>query len=128
MIQNVLKEFEDDMVKHHSEQQQPIYQQTAPPVQQPYQMPCNQYAQPVQQTVPAQQHYGTPRKLIDMNILKKTAIITIIAFLLQNYNIMSMLLSKLPDSATKHISGKEIFINIIIIFVIFYSLMYFDIL
>jgi len=136
MIQNVLKEFEDEMVKQNNEQQQYQFAQKMPeqPVyhapQQPHHQPQYQAAPQAypQQMLPPNGQFAQPKKLLDMNILKKTAIITIIVFLLQNYNIMKIIMSKLPETATKHITGKEMFINLVIIFVAFYALMYYELL
>jgi hypothetical protein len=130
MIQNVLKEFEDEMVQqqqvhiptHHQPLQTTPTQNNQP---QPYQY---QFQQPSQLGAYANQYQQGPKKLINMDLVKKTVIIATIVFLLQNYNIISLLLSRLPEVATKHISGKEFLINFAMIFLIFYSLMYFDLL
>lgn len=119
LIQNVLKEFEDDM-KQPKEVQQQSYQQ---PV---HIMPQQQY-----QTQPHYQPQYQPtehKKLIDINLVKKTVIIAIIVFLLQNYNIVNVLMQKFPETVTKHISGKEFILNFLLICGIFYTLMFYGIL
>jgi len=131
LIQNVLKEFEDDMKQNdiqYKPQQPPIppqYQAASVPHPQ-YQAqhpPLPQYNQP-----PQPNQYKMPKKLLDMKTLKNAAIIAIIVFLLQNYNIANILMQKLPETVTKHIAGKEFMLNFILIFGIFYGLMYFDLL
>ena len=129
LIQNVLKEFED-------EAQQQI-QETLP--QQNYQEPQQRqiiYEQPqqIQQPQQLQQsqelNYNNKiqKNLIDIDFIKKAAIITIIVFLLQYNNIISIILSKLPESINSYISGKEFILSILLMFIIFYSLMYFNLL
>lgn len=131
IIQNVLQEFENEManskkmeqpsmmqnqqyVQQQQQQQYPVYHQ---------QMMQNTY-QPMNQLNQHKQH----KKLLDSNILQKTFIITIIVFFLLNYNVMHLIISKMPDAATSYISGREFIFNFVIIFGIFYSLTYFDIL
>lgn len=137
MIQNVLKEFEDEMAaKQQSpgpEQQQYTVNMHPPSQQQQaYQQQPSYPSQPPYQSQGFNQSYNqfnqNPKKLINMDLVKKTAVIAIIVFLLQNYNIISILLSRLPEVATKHITGKEFLINFALIFIIFYALMYLDVL
>jgi hypothetical protein len=66
------------------------------------------------------------KKLINYEIAKRAAIISIIAFFIYNQNILGMLISKLPDSVTAHINGKEFLLYILLSFLILYGLLYFD--
>ena len=66
------------------------------------------------------------KKLINYEIAKRAAIISIIAFLIYNQNIIGMFISKLPESVTTHINGKEFLIYILLSFMILYGLLYFD--
>ena len=128
LIQNVLKEFEDDMnqQKEASPQQIPLQYQPLPVQQMPPTSPHPVYAQPQQYQPQPGPWTKSTRKLIDMKIAKNTAIIAIIVFLLQNYNIIQMLVQRLPETVTRHIVGKEFILNFALIFAIFYALMYFD--
>lgn len=127
LIQNVLKEFEDDVRQQRDAQyQQPLepqqYQQSAP-----QQFQQQHYQQPVLPQYPNTNQYPKmPKKLLDVKVLKSTAIIAIIVFLLQNYNIINILAQKLPEIITRHITGKEMMLNFLLIFGIFYALMYFE--
>lgn len=132
LIQNVLKEFEDEILVSRqkttndhqpmsTDYQQNFQQPVHIPQQQPIYLPTHQ--------VQYQQQYVAPKKkLIDIAKLKSAFIISVIVFILQNYNIVQMILSKLPETITKHTSGKEFMINFAMIFAIFYALMFFDLL
>ena len=117
LIQNVLKEFENDMRQQKETPEIPQYQ---PPPQQQYQ--AQQYQPQPQYT----NQYRQQKKLVDMKLVKNAVIISIIVFLLQNFNIINMLLQKLPESVTKHIIGKEFMLNFALVFGVFYALMYFE--
>lgn len=125
MIQNVLKEFEDEMAQ---QQQQQLPQQQYQSPQQQQQLPQQQYqSQQQQQYQPYQYQTNQPKKLINMDLVKKAFIITIVVSLFQNYNMINILMSRLPEVATKHISGKEVFLNFAFVFIAIYSLMYYQI-
>ncbi len=126
IIQNVLQEFENEMANSKK-------------IEQPYMMQNQQYVQQQQYPVyqqhmmqntyqPTNHQFKQHKKLLDSNILQKTFIITIIVFFLLNYNVMHLIISKMPDVATSYISGREFIFNFVIIFGIFYSLTYFDVL
>jgi hypothetical protein len=128
LIQNVLKEFEDEMALS-KQQMQPQIQQVQQ--QQPQQMQYNTneqqlpYQQQFQQYAQHQQGKNK-KKLINIDDIQKTAIIAIIVFLLQNYNIVNIIISKLPETISSYTNGKEFIINFVLIFCIFYALLYFD--
>ena len=136
MIQNVLKEFEDDMRadEAYSQQQAQSAPQYALPQQaqlpqqyQQQQTQSSQYPQyPQHPQYPHQYALNTSRKLFDIDTAKKTLIITIIVVLLQHNNILNILTSRLPESLNTYISGRELLINFLIIFLIFYALVYLD--
>jgi hypothetical protein len=143
LIQNVLKEFEDDAYQSQpQEPQQPQQHQQPQQYQQPQQpQQYQQYQQPEQYQQHFQENkdikYETQKDLlynksnkniIDIDIVKKTAIIVIIVFLLQFNNIINTILSKLPETFQTFTAGKELIINLICLFIIFYLLFYFDLL
>jgi hypothetical protein len=124
LIQGVLKEFED--------QQQPQY--TIMQSQEQYQQPIQQVIQqsiqePIQQFQP-QQHtqnelnYNESKKIIDIEIIKKSAIITVIIYLLQYTNILKIITTRLPETFKSYVSGKELFINVFIMFCVIYGIFY----
>lgn len=126
LIQNVLKEFEDDIRQQKEPQYQEPVQFQQPQYQQPTQIPQQQYQQIQPQQMQPYQHPKTHKKLIDKKVLKSTVIITIIVFILQSYNFINILIPKLPEIVSKHISGKEFLLNFLLIFAIFYALTYFE--
>jgi hypothetical protein len=119
MIQNVLREFEDEMVSN--KQAELPQQQLQEPLQNLKPMVPQYAPQPYQQ-------YDTkpPKKLFDMDVAKKTLIIAIIVFLLQQNNVLSILTTRLPESLNTYISGRELLINFLIIFSIFYAIIYLE--
>jgi hypothetical protein len=132
MIQNVLKEFENEVASNSPPEK--IYQiQAHPPPQMPEQQ--IQYVQPPQQQnvqPPIQDsikyNNSTTKKIIDIEIAKRAAIITAFAYFIFSSNILQYVMRRLPESVLTHIIGKECIVNTLIIFVIFYSLMYYEIL
>lgn len=137
MVQSVLKEFEQDMYSQQPENipqiQQEQVQYVQQPVQQPMQQPVQQpIQQPMQQFAPTSDHLKyslTKRKrIIDMDIAKKAAIITLVSFLIYYSNISSYAINKLPDNVKHYTSGRELLINMIIVFLIFYTIIYFELL
>lgn len=150
LIQGVLKEFEDSVAANISPSQQSPELPQSPQSQSPphipqYQMPQPQHSQsveyaqqpvfPPQPIMPEQVNMnnhldfnskGSDKKIFDLETLKRATIVTIILVLFQNNNILNIGLSRLPSSVTNHITGREIIMNSFIVFVIVYTLMYFD--
>jgi hypothetical protein len=135
LIQTVLKDFENDSVRDSRDPRDP--QQHALPEQPVYHIANDANAMNTVSSVPnVQVNYeelnyngvGTneKKKLINYEIAKRAAIISIIAFLIYNQNIIGMFISKLPESVTTHINGKEFLIYILLSFIILYGLLYFD--
>ncbi len=118
LIQNVLKEFEDEMAVQQAQQQAPqMYQpQSSQQPQQVTQPQQQMYQIPSQVSQMYQPYHLQNKKLFNMDIAKKTLVITIIVVLLQHNNILNMLLSKLPDSVNSYISGRELLLNFAIVF------------
>jgi hypothetical protein len=132
MVQSVLKEFEQDMysqqpLKQIEENIPQIQQEQVQYVQQPIQQPMQQV-----QFAPSSDHLkysSTKRKrIIDMDIAKKAAIITLVSFLIYYSNISYYAINKLPDNVKHYTSGKELLINMMIVFLIFYTIIYLDLL
>lgn len=121
MIQNVLKEFENDMPV--------IIENTIPIVQQPVQQPVYQ---PLPQTMNTDKNNfkyneSSDKKLFDFEIAKKAAIITIIMFLIYHSSLLNYMMAKLPQNVAQHITGKELIISMAMVFAIFYVLIYYEI-
>jgi len=132
MVQSVLKEFEQDM---YSQQPQKQIEENIPQIQQEQvryvQQPMQEQVQQVQ-FAPTSDHLkysSTKRKrIIDMDIAKKAAIITLVSFLIYYSNISSYAINRLPDNVKHYTSGKELLINMMIVFLIFYTIIYLDLL
>ena len=137
MIQNVLKEFEDEMAQtrqNNEQQSQYTPQQGQQSYQHQYQQPQlqSQYNIPGQQQYISQQPYVNDgrkfQKLFNMDIAKKTLVITIIVVLFQHNNLLNLLISRLPEAVNNYISGRELLLNFAIVFLIIYVLFYTDLL
>jgi hypothetical protein len=133
LIQGVLKEFEDTVMANTQPPQQPPQQQSQPPPQPvEYTPPPPVFSPPPVMPEPVNMNHldynskGSDKKLFDLETLKRATIVTIILVLFQNNSILNIGLSRLPSSVTNHITGREIIMNSFIVFVIVYTLMYFD--
>jgi len=135
LIQGVLKEFEDEFAFNNSEnhppqqqQQKPMAQQQVQQVQQVQQQYIQQQVQPQQNKI-ANLNYNneTTKKIINMDIARKSCILTIIISIIYYSNILKMLIGKLPASINSQISDKEYIVNFILLFVIIYVLYFFEI-
>jgi hypothetical protein len=127
LIQGVLKEFEDTAMANA-----PLPEMISPPPEEIQYQPPPPIALSQSQPEPMQMNYldfntkTSDKKLFDIDLVKRAAIVTIILILFQNNNVLNMVLSRVPSSVSVHTSGKEIFINSFVVFVIIYTLMYFD--
>lgn len=126
LIQNVLKEFEDEMnvnVKKTDtfieEPPKPLNKNT-PMVQQD----ADIKAQDIQYDVSTYNN----KKFIDVNIIKKTIMILIIIIFFQKSSVIEFIFAKFPSYLIKYIEGKDFVVYSSIIFMIFYALLYFDLL
>lgn len=130
LIQGVLKEFEDSAIANSPPPA--VMTPPQPPPQQVHYLPPPppsfiQSPEPVQMKhLDYNSKANTGKKLFDLENIKRAAIVTIILVLFQNNNILNIGVSRLPSSVTNHISGREIFLNTFIVFIIVYTLMYFD--
>ncbi len=128
LIQNVLKEFEEDynikMVQQNEISQQPQQLQQPQHLQQSQQQQQQQHLQQSQQF--NQQLYNT-NNIFDIKIIKKTLILTIIIFLIYYSNIISIITKNIPLTFSKYFENNEQYINIILLFIIIYAMIYFDI-
>lgn len=131
LIQNVLKEFEEEYGEKMPHSQQHLQQQ--PPQQQPVQQPVVQpqyihTQQPAQLVSPDSLQYNKPsaKKLFNIDVAKKAALITLILFALQYTNLLKVITSRLPESMHSYISGKELLLNILLTFAVIYSIFYLE--
>lgn len=125
-IQSLMKDFERDSINTQQQYQSPPQQQYIPqPLhQQPHhQQP--QYQQP-QYQIPQQSQIIQPNKLLNIEYVKRALIISIIASIFFNTNMMQSLISKMPETIINFTSGREIIINTIVLFVIFYILIFYN--
>ena len=138
LIQNVLKEFENEIGgtdirkaadthgAQHIQYAQPIQQR--PPIQYPeQQMPQYNQASPQFQQMRESLSYEQIKpksKLFNIDIAKKSAILTIVICILQYTNILKLISNRLPATAVTYISGREYIINILLMFCIIYGAFY----
>lgn len=125
LIQGVLKEFEE---VHSQNNQPPPQQQYTVNIKTPEQPP--QISMQQQLPIQSQQHaknelnYNDPKKIVDIEILKKSAILTAIIYLLQYTNILKIITTRLPETFKGYITGKELFINVALMFIVVYGIFY----
>lgn len=127
LIQNVLKEFEEDFNNKSQPQQnnEPINMNLAPniptiPPQDPY-----MYQSPIVMDNLSYKKNNT--NFVDVELMKKSVILCILIIFLQKSNIICLLTKYIPESLHKYFEGREFILYFSIIFVILYSLMYFSI-
>ncbi len=127
MIQNVLKEFEDEM-SQQAQQNQSISQAQPPHnVPQPTNVILNNSAASASASAPSLQYNSDKNKWIDVNMLQKAGIIAVFVLILQNYNIINTFVAKVPV-IQKYVSGKELLINLGLLTGIFYVLIHLQVL
>jgi hypothetical protein len=125
LIQGVLKEFEE---VHSQNNQPPPQQQYTVNIKTPEQPP--QISMQQQLPIQSQQHaknelnYNDPKKIVDIEIIKKSAILTAIIYLLQYTNILKIITTRLPETFKGYITGKELFINVALMFIVVYGIFY----
>lgn len=120
LIQNVLKEFEDEFKS--KEPQEPEVPQSPPPIVP--EEPRNTIVQPIVKKDHLK-YNNHKSKLIDLEIVKKSIIITILILLLQKENIMSTISKYIPQ-ILGYVEGKELIFYSFIVSVIIYTIYYFD--
>lgn len=151
MVQDVLNEFQSElMMSQKSEQvqhQQPQHmqpqqvqqpqQQAQQPYQQPYQQPSHLQPPPPMPYQPSSAYYPPqythkkksqdfPYSLIDTEILQKTVIIIIIVILVYHTGLLFTMYEKLPLYVSELCEKFDMYIKILLIFVIIYALFVFS--
>jgi len=133
MVQDVLNEFQEELMisKTHDEKPQhiqPIYQQ--PPHQQHINQTAQLYHQHPQQNMYSVSHNNKntqfPYNYIDTELIKKTLIMVIIVILIFNTSILEMIYEKLPPYINEYLYNFDIYVKAVSIFIIFYSLAFFQ--
>ena len=128
LIQGVLKEFEEVHSQTNNQPPPPPQQQYTVNIKPPEQSPqiSMQQQLPIQSQQPVKNelNYNDPKKIVDIEILKKSAIITAIIYLLQYTNILKIITTRLPETFKGYITGKELFINVALMFIIVYGIFY----
>lgn len=127
LIQGVLKEFEEVHLQTNN-QPPPQQQQYTVNIKTPEQPPqiSMQQQLPIQSQQPVKNelNYNDTKKIIDIEILKKSAILTAVIYLLQYTNILKIITTRLPETFKTYITGKELFINVALMFIIVYGIFY----
>lgn len=125
IVQDVLKEFENELSTHKKNQQQPP---PSPPPQQNYQIPQQQpqYHQP-----PPQQPYQMKKdkmisEYIDIDFIKKSLIIIIIIYIIAYSNVLIHLYNFLPLNIFNIFTEYDIYIKLLLLFIIIYFLYFYE--
>jgi hypothetical protein len=135
MVQDVLKEFEEEIAasKKNTQQQQQVtqqmhQQQMLQQQQQMMQQQQQQYQQNQSLNNYQQQFNFFPKKnLIDYNLARKALIITIIVLLLNYTQIFSLIYEKLPPNLNSISIAYDFYIKGSILFIALYILFLYDI-
>lgn len=119
VIMSVLKDFEQHKQVETSEpshipKPMPVYKENHPPQSTPVSTDTMNYNQ-------------SKSSIFDKNIIKKSVIIAIAMALIYNTSILEQVFKKLPESIMKYLSGREMYVYLVISFVITYILQYFAI-
>jgi len=146
MVQDVLNEFQSElMMSQKSEQPQHMQpqqvqqpqQQAQQPYQQPYQQPSHLQPPPPMPYQSSSAYYPPqythkkksqdfPYSLIDTEILQKTVIIIIIVILVYHTGLLFTMYEKLPLYVSELCEKFDMYIKILLIFVIIYALFVFS--
>jgi hypothetical protein len=137
LVQDVLKEFEEEVAAARKaphqmmQQQQPQMMQQQPQMmhQQPQMMQQQQQPQMMPQQI--QNPYQIPpysdnKKYFDINIIKKSVIFSIIAVLIFYPCLYDFIVSKLPESIMDTFTKFDIYIKFILLCISYYLIIYFD--
>lgn len=120
LIQNVLKEFEDEY--NNSMESEPEV------INEPMHVPS--YTPPVyqQQNDTSYPLEYEKKELFRTDLVKKGAMLTILILVLQKSHVLDAILKYAPEYLQKHISGNEYVLYSSIVFVTLYAILYLNIL
>lgn len=123
LIQNVLKEFEDEYNSSMpaEQEQMPMHEQVSAPAS---------YSQPpmYQQSDMNYSMNYEKKEMFRIDLAKKGAILTLLILVLQKTNVLDLILKYAPEYLHGHVSGNEYIIYGSIIFVSLYALLYSELL
>lgn len=120
-VQDILKEFEDEIIATQKPNNIPQRQQQIP-IYQPQ-------PQPQPRQIPYQSNkINSLNDYINYDIIKKCAIIVILIILILNTNFLNYILSQCPNKISNILSNYEMSIKNIIIFLILYILFFYNVL
>jgi hypothetical protein len=128
MVQDVLNEFQEELMMSKKPLQPHPLQQSHPSPQhasQPSQLPQSMQYYPQAPINKYSINYNNdkfPYNYIDMELIKKTLAVVIITILLFNTNIMHMIYEKLPPYAYDIAISFDVYVKGLTLFVILYSL------
>ncbi len=124
IVQDVLKEFENELSTHKKNQQPPSSPPPLPPAQ--YQQPPAQYHQPLPQQPYQMKKDKTLSEYIDIDFIKKSLIIVIIIYIIAYSNVLIHLYNFLPLNIFNIFTEYDIYIKLLLLFIIIYLLYFYE--
>ena len=127
MIQNVLNEFEDEYNNNKKDDMImpppsfPTQQSSFPIQQQDYNMYNN-----INTNMNNLEFNKNKKELFDIDLIKKGIIFTIFIIIIQEKNIIPLMSKYLPEYLLTYLNGREFFVYFLIVFVVLYLFMYYD--
>lgn len=130
LIQNVLKEFENEIggaeirrapeIQHIEQNSEPV------PTQYVTQTPPQQFQHEQNLASLSYEQAKAKSKWFNIDMAKKSAILTIVICILQYTNVLKIISNRLPATAVSYISGREYIINTLLMFCVIYVAFYIE--
>jgi hypothetical protein len=133
VVQDVLNEFQDELMmsKKSAMPQHPQMppmppQQSYPPQQHSQQYPQQMYPHPPIYPPTPNGKYDSISAYVDTEVAKKSLILVILAVIIYHSGIINTVYEKMPDNLQDHLTNFDIYIKSISLFSIIYVLSFFE--
>jgi hypothetical protein len=133
VVQDVLNEFQDELMmsKKSAMPQHPQMppmppQQSYPPQQHSPQYPQQMYPHPPIYPPTPNGKYDSISAYVDTEVAKKSLILVILAVIIYHSGIINTVYEKMPDNLQDHLTNFDIYIKSISLFSIIYVLSFFE--
>lgn len=130
LIQNVLKEFEEDynnkiQPEQINESVNMISNMSTMPNMPTMQPQDTSYMYPPPMSIDNLSYKKNNTNFIDVELIKKSIILCIVILFLQKSNVVSLITKYVPEYLQKYFNGREFILYFSIIFIVLYAMMYF---
>ena len=137
VVQDVLNEFQDELMMSKKSAMPPHPQMPPMPPQQPYpppqhsphsqQYPQSMYPHPSMYPTPnGNGKYDSISAYVDTEVAKKSLILVILAVIIYHSGIINTVYEKMPENLQDHLTNFDIYIKSISLFSIIYVLSFFE--